>query len=68
MPVATRGGATRDPFARMVRGIAGVEDVRDLLQIIGAAGLAANIAALHCHAKEEDEGGILAAFSKVLGE
>lgn len=68
IPVATRGGATHDPFSRMVRGIAGVNDVRDLLQIIGAAGLAANIAALRCHAREEDEGGILAAFGKVLGE
>ncbi len=64
LPVATRGGATRDPFSKMVRGIAGVEDVRDLLQIVGAAGLAANIAALHCLANE----GILAAFDRVRQE
>ncbi|MEA3249239.1 MAG: hypothetical protein U9Q03_02690 [Patescibacteria group bacterium] len=61
VPIATRGGATQDPFSKMIRGIADITDVRDLLQTIGAAGLAANIAALHCLANE----GILAAFEKV---
>lgn len=64
LPIATRGGATRDPFARMCLALAGAEDARDLAAIVGAAGLAANFAALHCLVNE----GITAAFGKVRQE
>ncbi len=52
IPVGIRGGATENPFAKMCFELMRTESAQELAQAIGAAGLAANFAALYCLVNE----------------